>query len=50
MADNALINTLLLTNIVDLSLPVRKALSDVSMVWVSITTDGVLDVLSDSSI
>jgi len=50
MADNALINTLLLTNIVDLSLPVRKALSDVSMFWVSITTDGVLDVLSDSSI
>ena len=50
MADNALINTLLLANSIDLALPLREALSDTSKVWVSTTTDGALDVLSDSSI
>lgn len=50
MADNALINTLLLANSIDLALPLREALSDTSKVWVSTTTDGALDVLNDSSI
>ena len=50
MADNALINTLLLANSDDVASSFRRALGSTSKLWVSTTTDNAISVLSDSSI
>ena len=50
MADNALINTLLLANSDDVASSFRRALGSTSKLWVSNTTDNALNVLSGSSI
>jgi response regulator RpfG family c-di-GMP phosphodiesterase len=50
MADNALINTLLLANTDESASSLRRALDCTSRLWVSNTTDSALDILNDSSI